>query len=73
MRWFQRDDKFYYGPVSDQEIDMIHQDQKIGHMAGIACTAGSGRVDTYVTLPITDITIGVARNIVDPRTEIVSV
>lgn len=62
MRWFQRDGKFYYGPVSDQEIDMISRDRKIGHMAGVACTAGSGRVETYITLPITDATVGMARN-----------
>ena len=71
MRWFKRDGKFYYGPVSDREIDMIRQDQTVGHMSGIACTAGSGRVDTYVTLPITDITAVVSQHIFDSRSEIV--
>jgi len=62
MRWFRKDDKFYFGPVSDHEIDMVNRNRVIGHMAGVACTAGSGRVETYITFPITDVTAEMVRN-----------
>lgn len=52
MRVFQRDNKFYVGPVNDQEIDAILSRRDFSSMAGIACRADGRQVDTYITLPV---------------------
>jgi len=49
MRWFIRNDRFYLGPVSDSQIDVLLSMPKL-RSAGISCMAGNGKVETYVTL-----------------------
>ena len=50
MRWFKKDNRVYVGPLSDDQIDHL-MSSMVDRGAGIACMAGSGRVETYVTLP----------------------
>lgn len=50
MRWFLRDNKFYIGPISDMQIDEF-MSKDIFRSCGIACSAGSGKVETYLTVP----------------------
>lgn len=49
MRWFIRNDRFYLGPVTDNQIDLLLSMPKL-KSAGISCMAGNGKVETYVTL-----------------------
>lgn len=56
MRWFLRDKKFYIGPVSDYEMDALLI-KAPSDKVGMACQAGSGKVETYVTIPTDVITI----------------
>lgn len=52
MRVFQRDDKFYLGPVSDHLIERLLSRNDLSSFAGVACRASGRQVETYVTLPI---------------------
>lgn len=51
MRWFLRDNKFYIGPVSDLQIDVLLTRDPFAS-CGIACRADAGKVETYLTLPV---------------------
>ena len=50
MRWFLRNNRFYIGPVSDLQIDILLSTDRFPS-CGIACQADSGKVETYLTIP----------------------
>ncbi len=50
MRWFKRDNRFYIGPVSDNQIDLLLSQPRLEN-GGVACMADRGKVETYVTVP----------------------
>lgn len=54
MRWFQRDHKFYIGPVTDLQIDMLKSNPLLEN-SGVSWSADRGRVEAYVTVPVTRI------------------
>jgi hypothetical protein len=49
--FFRRDTKFYIGPLSDSQIDSLQARPEL-RSSGIACIAGNGKVETYLTIPI---------------------
>jgi len=49
--FFRRDTKFYIGPLSDSQIDSLQARPEL-QSSGIACIAGNGKVETYLTIPI---------------------
>jgi hypothetical protein len=53
MQFFQRDNRFYIGPLSDSKIEIM-QANKIFSDTGIAAIAGDGKVDVFLTLPADD-------------------
>jgi hypothetical protein len=50
MKWFMRDSKIYVGPVADSQIDVL-QTRPLFERSGVACRAGNGTVELYLTLP----------------------
>lgn len=48
--FFRRDGKFYIGPLSDSQIDSLQARPEL-RTSGIACIAGNGKVETYLTIP----------------------
>lgn len=56
MKWFMRDSKIYIGPVSDSQIDALRT-RPILSNSGVACRAGHGNVDVYLTLPASSMSI----------------
>ena len=52
--FFQRDTKFYIGPLSDVQIDTLQARPEL-RSSGIACMAGDGKVETYLTIPAAEL------------------
>lgn len=50
MLWFQRDHRYYVGPMSDEQLNRLQQETEIKEH-GVACMADRGKVEVYFTLP----------------------
>lgn len=60
MRYFQRDNRFYIGPLTENQIDVLRTNTFLAD-SGIACQASSNKVEVFLTLPIST----QARNILE--------
>lgn len=50
MRYFQRDSRFYVGPLTESQISFLRNNEHFAD-SGMACQASVGKIDTYLTLP----------------------
>jgi hypothetical protein len=60
--FFQRDTKFYIGPLSDVQIDSLQARPEL-RSSGIACMAWDGKVETYLTIPAIEPNLEILRDL----------
>lgn len=54
MRWQLNNEKYYIGPVTESQIDKLTASSFFKN-SGIACIAGNGKVELYITVSANDV------------------